>query len=352
VEAHRRDLRGGAHRRGPGRDRRAGRARDGARAGHHGGLRTLLRGERHRARRRPRRGDVGDPRRLELGDLPRACPGGQRPARACAQRRGGRPLRLPGRGELDHARRRRHARPRRRLDAARARRRPSRTRARLLAAGRGADERALPLRRRAGQGQTGPRARGPRHHQARARPVAGPLRPAPDRDRRDDPQPRRRGPTRPRGSRGRRAGLRHRARGARPPRGGAGSADAGRARQVPRDQALARRPHPRRRDRGADGDGGRGLRRHRGDRGRPARGCVLRAPPRGGSAPVRRRPPRERRQPCRPVRDGPGAQPARRARRAPRARALRRAGRGRRAPTATPPSASSCGPGRCCTTSA
>ena len=57
-----------------------------------------------------------------------------------------------------------------------------------------------------------------RHGQARARAVAGPLRAAAGRHRRDDPQPRRRRPARPRGARGRRPGLRHRARGARPPR--------------------------------------------------------------------------------------------------------------------------------------
>ena len=108
-------------------------------------------------------------------------------------------------------------------------------------------------------------------------------------------------------------------------------AHAGRARQVPRHQALARRHHPRRRDRRADGDGGRRLRGPRGHRGGPARGRVLRAPPRRRSAAVRRRAPRERRQPRRPVRDGPRAQPARRPRRAPRARALRRAGRRGRA---------------------
>ena len=101
VEAHRRDLRGRAHRRGPGRDGRAGRGGHGARAGDDGGLRPLLLGQRHRARRRARRRDLGHPRRHELRGLPRARPAGQRPARARAQRRGGGALRLPGGGQLD-----------------------------------------------------------------------------------------------------------------------------------------------------------------------------------------------------------------------------------------------------------
>ena len=50
------------------------------------------------------------------------------------------------------------ARPRRRLDAARPRRRPPRARARLLAARRGAHDRALPARRRPGQAQAAQRA--------------------------------------------------------------------------------------------------------------------------------------------------------------------------------------------------
>ena len=85
------------------------------------------------------------------------------------------------------------------------------------------DDRALPARRRPGQAQAGPRARGLRHGQARARAVAGPLRAAAGRHRRHDPQPRGGRPARPRGPRGRRPGLRDRARRARPPRRRAGS---------------------------------------------------------------------------------------------------------------------------------
>ena len=178
VEAHRRDLRGRAHRRGPGRDRRAGRAR-----------RWRARWRRWRSSRTSARPAASSPttshavatqrhprRRQPAEFLERAqAASGLRGARA--QRRGGGPLRLPGRGQLDHARRRRRARPRRRLDAARARRRPPLARARLVAPGRGADDRALPARRRPGQAQAA-RASCARYvtAQARARAVARPLR--------------------------------------------------------------------------------------------------------------------------------------------------------------------------------
>ena len=352
VEAHRRDLRGRAHRRGPGRDRRARRGGDGARAGDDGGLRPLLRG----------RGiEPGEVLAVatsairdahELRGLPRARPGGQRPARARAQRRGGGALRLPGRRQLDDAGRRRHARHRRRLDAARARRRPPRARARLLAPGRGAHDRALPARRRPGQAQAGPRARGLRQGQARARAVAG------------------RAGTRLVGIGGTIRNLAAAAqRDLEVPESGVqgyvitrdeldrlvdqlASRSAGRARQVPGHQALARRHHPRRRDRRADGAGGRRLRRPRGHRGGPARGRLLRAPPRRRPAAVRRRAPRERRQPRRPVRawtpSATRTSPTSRSSRSGSSTSWRR-------PASTPAtrsSASCCGPRRCCTTSA
>ena len=65
--------------------------------------------------------------------------------------------------------------------------------------------------------------------------------------------------------------------------------DAGRARAV-RDQAGARRRHPRRRGGRRGGDGGRRLRRARGDRGGPARGLFFDACSPAGPAAVRRRP--------------------------------------------------------------
>ena len=125
VEAHRRDLRGGAHRRGPGRDGRAGR-----------GAAWRARRRRSRSSRTsaaasgssPSDVDAGrderDPRRRRTpASSSTRARGGERPARPRALARGGGPLRLPGGGQLDDAGRRRRARPRRRLDAARARRR-------------------------------------------------------------------------------------------------------------------------------------------------------------------------------------------------------------------------------------
>ena len=229
-------------------------------------------------------------------------------------------------------RRRRHARHRRRLDAARPRRRPPLARARLLAPGRGAHDRALPARRRPGQAQAGPRAAW-----ATSRPSSSA----------------RRGWTRcgPRlvGIGGTIRNL---------------AAAAQRDLEVPEagvqgyvitreeldrlvEELATRTPAERAKFPGikpSRGDiilGGAivvqtvmevgGFERPRGHRGGPARGRVLRAPPRRRAAAVRRRAPRERRQPRRPVRHGPRAQPARRPRRPPRARALRRAGRRGRA---------------------
>ena len=64
------------------------------------------------------------------GGVPRAGPRALRPADPRAERRGGGPLRLSRRGQLDDADRRRRARPRRRLAAARPRRGPRGARAR------------------------------------------------------------------------------------------------------------------------------------------------------------------------------------------------------------------------------
>ena len=122
VAAHRRDPRGGAHRRRARRRRASSADEPMERA-----LETLelfahfcrATGDRGRAAGR----DLGDPRRDQPGRVParRARAHGPRGARALA--RGGGPLRLPGRGQLDDAGRRRRARPRRRLDAAHPRRR-------------------------------------------------------------------------------------------------------------------------------------------------------------------------------------------------------------------------------------
>ena len=115
VEAHRRDLRGRAHRRGHGRDRRARRRAAAARAVDRRAVRALLPRDRARRGRRRRRGDQRDPHRGQPRRVPRAPPPTQRPARPRAERGGGGALRLPRRGQLDDARRRRRARPRGRL---------------------------------------------------------------------------------------------------------------------------------------------------------------------------------------------------------------------------------------------
>ena len=115
-------------------------------------------------RGRPAGGDVGDPRRdATRSDFLRAGARALGPRGRGALARGGGALRLPRGGQLDDARRRRRARPRRRLDAAhaacegRARRRHA-----LVAARRRAHDRALPARRaRQGQAAQGAaRARG------------------------------------------------------------------------------------------------------------------------------------------------------------------------------------------------
>ena len=118
-----------------------------------------------------------------------------------AHARGGGPLRLPGGRQLDHAGRRRRARPRRRLDAAHARRQPARDRRALLAAGRRAHDGALPARR-ARQGQAGQGAARARRRAAGGGRLAGARRAARGR-RRHGAQPRL-----GRGDRGRAALLR------------------------------------------------------------------------------------------------------------------------------------------------
>ena len=95
------------------------------------------------------------------------------PRRRGARARGRGALRLPGGGQLDDARRRRRARPRRRLDAAHPRRGPRGARRPLVAARRGAHDRALPVRRQrqaqAAQGAARARGGGARHRRAGCR---------------------------------------------------------------------------------------------------------------------------------------------------------------------------------------
>ena len=319
VEAHRRDPRAGPHRRRTRRGRRAGPRADGARARDRRAVRPLL--PRHRDRGHPRGRHLGHPRRHQ----PRRVPAARRPRRAGADHRGGGLLRLPRGGQLDHAERRRGARPRRRLDAAHPGRGPPGARHALVAARRRPHDRALP-QPRARQAQAPQGA--PRAHRllARGRAVAGRRRRA-GRHRRHGPQPRRRG----RAARGppllRRPGLPAAQGGARRAGRRAGGPHAGRARRRARHQARARRPDPGRRHRRAVGDGGRRLRLHGGDRGRPARGRVLRvAARRLVPAADRGRPRALRPQPRGPV---PRRHGAHRARRRARAVDVGRAGQRR-----------------------
>ena len=160
VEAHRRDLRVGAHRRGPGGLRRAAARADGARAGDDRAVRALL----------PRHGHARDARRSRPRRSARR-PTATRSSRQ-AHKRTGLEIQVLSREEearygylaainSDDAERRRHARPRRRLDAARPGVRPARARRALVAAGRGDHDRALPGRG-AGQGEEGQGAQGAR----------------------------------------------------------------------------------------------------------------------------------------------------------------------------------------------
>ena len=203
VAADGRDPRGRAHRRGAGRRRRAAAGADGARAGDDRAVRALL--PRHRGRGRQAGGDVGDPRGDEPGRLPRARARALRARGARAVARGGGPLRLPGGGQLDHAGRRRRARPRRRLDAAHARGGPAGHRHALVEARRGVHDRALPPRR---EGEEASRSRrcGARGRGARGGAVAGARRAAGG-HRRHGAQPRRRGRDRGRAALLRRPGV-------------------------------------------------------------------------------------------------------------------------------------------------
>ena len=148
VEAHRRDLRAGAHRRGAGRAGRAAARADGARAGDVELVRALL--PRHGDRRGPRGGDLRDPRGDQPGRVPAQAR--ERPGSRSRCSRGEEEARYGylaavnsttladgvaldiGGGSLQLTR------------VAR----PARARRALVAAGRGADDRALPARR-AGQ---------------------------------------------------------------------------------------------------------------------------------------------------------------------------------------------------------
>ena len=135
---------------------------------------------------------------------------GARRRGALARGRGA--LRLPRRGQLDDAVRRRRARPRRRLDAAHVRRRPRGARHALVAAGRRAHDRALPGRRQrqAQAAQGAARSPGRRARRRRLAARCGPRRRAPGRHRRHGPQPRGRGGARGRAALIRRPGLRAR----------------------------------------------------------------------------------------------------------------------------------------------
>ena len=135
VEAHRRDLRAGAHRRGADRHRqRSARSRSSARSRRS----TCSPTSAARAASAASAVDavatsaIRDAENAE--ELPRRARASASalPIRVLSREAGG-ALRLPGGGQLDDAHRRLRARPRRRLDAARARRRAARARARLLA---------------------------------------------------------------------------------------------------------------------------------------------------------------------------------------------------------------------------
>ena len=269
--------------------------------------------------------------------------------------RGGGALRLPRRGQLDDARRRRRARHRRRLDAAHARREPDGGRAALVAPGRGAHDRALPATARARQPKQVKALRAHVQQEARGRAdwldgagahgrrlvgVGGAVRNlAAAAERRGRP------------ARPRRAGLRRR-------RASALGELIERVLELPaaergddpRHQAGPRRRHPGRRGRDRHGAGGRRLRRASRRR-RPA--CA-----RASSS---RRCSRARTRRCsttcaaRPCSTSPRS--TTRSSRTPSTSRRSRSRCGTRWPrpaatTATRPSATCCGPRRCCTTSA
>ena len=186
--------------------------------------------------------------------------------------------------------RRRGARPRRRLAAARRGPAPALRPAGLLAARRRPHDRALPRRGRPAGQEGAQGAEGPRGRAARARrAVAGAQRPADRRPRRHAAQPRLRRAGGGRTAVHRRAGLRDHARRAARAHRPARRDEGGRARLDQGHQVRARRPHPRRRARRRRRARARRLRR---DRGRPRRACARAsssALPRGRPAAVRRR---------------------------------------------------------------
>ena len=102
VEAHGRDPRGRARRRGPGRDRRAAAGADGARAGDARALRALLPRDRDRRRsaRWPRRRSATRPTRRSSSSAARERSGLEVEV---LPGRGGGALRLPRGGQLDDA---------------------------------------------------------------------------------------------------------------------------------------------------------------------------------------------------------------------------------------------------------
>ena len=93
------------------------------------------------------------------------------PIRVLSREAGG-PLRVPRGGQLDDARRRLRARSRRRVAAAGGGRGPARARARLMAAGRGAHDRALPAGERRAQAEADRRAARVRRRRAAGRRLA------------------------------------------------------------------------------------------------------------------------------------------------------------------------------------
>ena len=209
--------------------------------------------------------------------------------------------------------------------------------------------RALPARRRPGQAQAA-QARCARTSRTSSSARRGSARcgPAPGRHRRHGAQPRRRGAARRRAARVGRPGLRA---------SRATALDelverAGRACR-PAERAKVPGIKPARADiilAGAvvvqtvlEAGGFEGIEV---DRGGPARGRLLRAPPRRRPAAVRRRAPRQRASTSPRSTAWTPSQPAHRARRAPRARAVRRARRGRPARRRPAASASCCGPRR------
>ena len=149
VEAHGRDPRVRARRRGARGDGRAPAGADGARVGDARALRALLQGRGDR--RDPPGGDVGDPRRSQPAGVPEGRAQARRARDPGAGGSRGSALRLPRRDELDDLVAGRRARARRRLDAAHAGRGARGGRPALVAARWRPDDGALPVRRRQAQ---------------------------------------------------------------------------------------------------------------------------------------------------------------------------------------------------------